>query len=720
MARIGDTVRPELGRADTSGILRGTMQGASALGQGIAALGAGVGAGIKQRKQHEKDVTATISRLESLKKSVPEKSPLSTMLDQGINTLSNPDLSPRNAAAMAAGFNQSIDDHWTKTEMGLKEAAVAMQQERHEATLPVLQAEAGVKRNMPDATVLAYSDFQQYGDDPERFAEVAQQRIQGYTNPEAYREGQVKRQALLDEYFMAEQQAATARANMLPVDAPITEAEMAQVQSAADAQNFAGPAAAGARQAFIAQEIASRRQKAPTVADILGPEKLQLANELLSQQPPQMPIVPLELQTDLAGGPGVLPPRQDGGSKAAAYVQALEELTGTAGDVKIEYRTVERTVNGKEVKQMVQFINGRETAVIGEVGKGRMYASPAEQEQERRTLFDQETQQERVTTLGEKERLAANYVRALELLKGVKPNASYDDIAATRTGLAAELKLKIDRVGSLLGFERSRIKAANAQELYSLFGDGVMAQIQKTKGAVSEKEMTYFALISPGLDKEEATNKRILQNQLNFLKREIDIGRLTRTMRYDGKTVAEIERAVGEYYENNRILSDERIDAALREEGYEPDVEYERYRRPGQRPSRRDTSVPSPTRERAQKLGESLRERMKAYNAPPPQAPAPQAPAPQAATPQAAVEPPLPQGRPPAAALPQGATEENTLPARRHHTQGFIRSPHVENALALIDLHKVAEQMGYENWYNIPSGTVIPDRHAPGKFVRIP
>tara|TARA_Y100000817_G_scaffold314959_1_gene316468 strand:- start:13879 stop:15972 length:2094 start_codon:yes stop_codon:yes gene_type:complete len=697
------------------------MQGASALGQGIAALGAGVGAGIKQRKQHEKDVTSTISRLESLKKSVPEKSPLSTMLDEGINTLSNPDLSPRNAAAMAAGFNQSIDDHWTKTEMGLKEATVAMQQERHEATLPVLQAEAGVKRNMPDATVLAYSDFQQYGDDPERFAEVAQQRIQGYTNPEAYREAQVKHQALLDEYFMAEQQAATARANMLPVDAPITEAEMAQVQSAADAQNFTGPAAAGARQAFIAQEIASRRQKAPTVADILGPEKLQLANELLSQQPPQMPIVPLELQTDLAGGPGVLPPRQDGGSKAAAYVQALEELTGTAGDLKYTTKTVERTVNGVPVKQEEVFINGRPTGqIIGEVVSRGMHASPAEQELTDRRKFDQETQQERITTLGEKEQLAANYVRALELLKGVADkegkDTSYEDIAATDTGLGAELKLKIDRVGSLLGFEHSRIKAANAQHLYALFGDGVMAQIQKTKGAVSEKEMTYFALISPGLDKEKATNQRILQNQLRFLKREIDIGRLTRRMRYDGKTVAEIERAVGEYYKNNRILSDERIDAALREEGYEPDVEYERYRRPGQRPSRRDTSVPSPTRERAQGLGARLRQ----YNAPAPQAPAPQAPAPQAATPQAAVEPPLPQGRPPAAALPQGATEQNTLPARRHHTQGFIRSPHVENALALIDLHKVAEQMGYENWYNIPSGTVIPDRHAPGKFVRIP
>lgn len=51
---IGDRIQPGLGRADTSGILRGSMAGAEALGQGITALGAGVGAGIKQRKKTRK------------------------------------------------------------------------------------------------------------------------------------------------------------------------------------------------------------------------------------------------------------------------------------------------------------------------------------------------------------------------------------------------------------------------------------------------------------------------------------------------------------------------------------------------------------------------------------------------------------------------------------------------------------------------------------------
>ena len=668
MARIGDTVRPELGRADTSGILRGTMQGASALGQGIAALGAGVGAGIKQRKQHEKDVTSTISRLDLLKKSVPEESPLSTMLQHGIDTLSNPDLSPRKAAGLAAGFNKGIEDFWNKTEMELKEATVAMQQKREDATLPGIADQSGILAAGSEAISTAHADYTDTAGDPEAWATRIGNRIRGISDPEGWQ-------------------------------ADRHDATMLQKAKAAGVAIPNVPGIDNERIAFL-EQFGQRPEATIPIGE----------------------MVPEVLGTDMGdpGAAGVLPPRQ-GPTKEqriAAYLQEVNKINEQQNkNQKWEYKTVPRTLpDGREVTQTEVWMNGQPTGLIaGTVSKGRMYASPAEEEQKRRTKFDQDTQQERVTTLGEKERLAANYVRALELLKGVNdkegPDTSYNDMA-TRTGLGAELKLKIDRVGSLLGFERSRIKAANAQELYSLFGDGVMAQIQKTKGAVSQKEMTYFALISPGLDKEEATNKRILQNQLNFLKREVDIGRLTRTMRYDGKTVAEIERAVGEYYENNRILSDERIDAALREEGYEPDVEYERYRRPGQRPSRRDTSVPSPTRERAQGLGARLRQ----YNAP-----TPQAPAPQAATPQAAVEPPLPQGRPPAAALPQGATEQNTLDALPHHFTGHVKSPHApKGRIAIINLQKEAEKMGYKNWYNIPSGTVIPDPHAPGKFIRVP
>jgi hypothetical protein len=45
MPRIGDTVRPELGESDFSGILQGGM----AFGQGIAKAGAGIGDYLKKQ-----------------------------------------------------------------------------------------------------------------------------------------------------------------------------------------------------------------------------------------------------------------------------------------------------------------------------------------------------------------------------------------------------------------------------------------------------------------------------------------------------------------------------------------------------------------------------------------------------------------------------------------------------------------------------------------------
>ena len=127
MARIGDAIRPELQRADTSGILKGAAIGAEAMGRGLAALGSGIAGGIKQRKENEKVATGTVSRMESLLKAQEPDSPLAAMLDQGIAELSNPDLSPRKAASMAAGFNQSITDVFKSVEIGIAQKAMKRQ-----------------------------------------------------------------------------------------------------------------------------------------------------------------------------------------------------------------------------------------------------------------------------------------------------------------------------------------------------------------------------------------------------------------------------------------------------------------------------------------------------------------------------------------------------------------------------------------------------------------
>ena len=60
---IGDTVDPRLMRADTSGILRGALQGSAALGAGLASLGESLAGGIaanKERKALRKSTAKTI------------------------------------------------------------------------------------------------------------------------------------------------------------------------------------------------------------------------------------------------------------------------------------------------------------------------------------------------------------------------------------------------------------------------------------------------------------------------------------------------------------------------------------------------------------------------------------------------------------------------------------------------------------------------------------
>ena len=75
MARIGENVRPELGRADTRGILLGSMEGAAAIGQGIAAAGQSLAQGMqvgRDRKIKRKGAETKIEGLLKFYADVPE------------------------------------------------------------------------------------------------------------------------------------------------------------------------------------------------------------------------------------------------------------------------------------------------------------------------------------------------------------------------------------------------------------------------------------------------------------------------------------------------------------------------------------------------------------------------------------------------------------------------------------------------------------------------
>ena len=77
-------------------------------------------------------------------------------------------------------------------------------------------------------------------------------------------------------------------------------------------------------------------------------------------------------------------------------------------------------------------------------------------------------------------------------------------------GTLGTTKLYLKQFAKQIGLDPGEID--NIEVFYSLAGDFVMGQIAKTKGAISNKEMAYFEMISPGLSRSKQGN--ILQLQL--------------------------------------------------------------------------------------------------------------------------------------------------------------------------------------------------------------
>lgn len=496
---IGDRIDPGLGRADTSGILRGSMAGASALGQGIAALGAGVGAGIKQRKQNEKEVTATISRLESVRKSVPEESPLSAMLQHGIDTLSNPDLSPRKAAAMAAGFNQGIDDHWKKTEVGLREATVAMQREQHDATLPGIIDKSGIQAAGSEAMSKAFADFSDVNGDIDAYQNRIQRRVGGILNPE---------------------------------EAQKDQQDAAMLQKAKSMGVFANVPGADKERISYLEEL----QQLPAATIPIGEMQGEAFGTDLGD--PNLP----------AGG-GILPalagPTKE--QRVAAYLQAANEVMSDAGsDLKYTTKTIKRTVNGVPVEQEEVFVNGRPTGqIIGEVASRGMYPDPdvAGQTEAMKDRYKaaEARNQFVITKAAESREARAKIEVGLELLRD-------EDVY---TGKFAGFKQWALATADAFGIKSASLP--KRQVLDVLLGDFVMARVAQTKGAISEKEMALFERWAAGANKTKEANIAILEALEKIESRRIELSQEARRLRKrEGVTNSiELDDALQEYMDRH-------------------------------------------------------------------------------------------------------------------------------------------------------------------------
>jgi hypothetical protein len=116
-------------------------------------------------------------------------------------------------------------------------------------------------------------------------------------------------------------------------------------------------------------------------------------------------------------------------------------------------------------------------------------------------------------------------------------------------------KLQLKQFAKQLGLNEDDID--DAEVFFTLAGDFVMQQISKTKGAISNKEMAYFEMISPGLSRSKSGN--ILQLKLakavNDWHIELDKKRLA--WRRENKDLDAISLDIGWQEELIRISEEE-------------------------------------------------------------------------------------------------------------------------------------------------------------------
>ena len=87
-----------------------------------------------------------------------------------------------------------------------------------------------------------------------------------------------------------------------------------------------------------------------------------------------------------------------------------------------------------------------------------------------------------------------------------------------------------------------------------LLGDQVMARVEQTKGAVSEREMQLFTSYSANYGNSVQGNKLILEFQLLKAERDIEIGEMVRNLRKQGKSTLDIEENIHAYVQENPLL----------------------------------------------------------------------------------------------------------------------------------------------------------------------
>jgi hypothetical protein len=121
------------------------------------------------------------------------------------------------------------------------------------------------------------------------------------------------------------------------------------------------------------------------------------------------------------------------------------------------------------------------------------------------------------------------------------------DSNAVKTGTFEDYKVTAKR---FLGQD-----VANEEQFMSLVGNLAMEAIDLTKGAISDREMTYFTqVLAPNIGKSVEGNKKILQFKIDAAKRDIEIGKKVSELFERNATPAEVQSEVSKIMESKPLV----------------------------------------------------------------------------------------------------------------------------------------------------------------------
>ncbi len=126
---------------------------------------------------------------------------------------------------------------------------------------------------------------------------------------------------------------------------------------------------------------------------------------------------------------------------------------------------------------------------------------------------------------------------------------------AVKTGTLAEYRVAARRL-----FNQD---VSNEEQFMSLVGNLAMEAIDLTKGAISDREMTFFKeQLAPSLNKSVEGNKKILQFTIDKAKRDIQISKKVSELFEKKALPSEIQAEVSKIIDTNPLVTGERASTA--------------------------------------------------------------------------------------------------------------------------------------------------------------